>query len=101
MRGWRCSASSCRDWGCTAGSRRRCHCTGAGAGLAGLDRINQRAVATRLRQIEITRHTLDCDASQIVAEKDAAQFTYKGEQGYMPMIGHLAEAGVVNCAASF
>jgi len=69
--------------------------TGAGAGLAGLDRLNQRAVATRLRQIEITRHTLDCDASQIVAEKDAAQFTYKGEQGYMPMIGHLAEAGVV------
>lgn len=69
--------------------------TGAGAGLAGLDRINQRTVATRLRQIGITRHTLDCDASQIVAEKEAAQFTYKGEQGYMPMIGHLAEAGVV------
>lgn len=69
--------------------------TGAGAGLAGLDRINQRTVATRLRQLEITRHTLDCDASQIVAEKEAAQFTYQGEQGYMPMIGHLAEAGVV------
>lgn len=69
--------------------------TGADAGLAGLDRINQRAVATRLRQIGITRHTLDCDASQIVAEKEAAQFTYKGEQGYMPMIGHLAEAGAV------
>ena len=69
--------------------------TGTGAGLAGLDRINRRTVATRLRQIEITRHTLDGDASQIVAEKCAAQFTYKGEQGYMPMIGHLAEAGVV------
>lgn len=69
--------------------------TGAGAGLGGLDRINQRTVATRLRQIGITRHTLDCDASQIVAEKQSAQFTYKGEQGYMPMIGHLAEAGVV------
>lgn len=69
--------------------------TGAGAGFAGLDRINRRTVATRLRQTKITRHTLDCDASQIVAEKSAAQFTYKGEQGYMPMIGHLAEAGVV------
>lgn len=69
--------------------------TGAGEGLAGLDRINQRAVATRLRQLGITRHTLDCDASQIVAEKAAAEFTYKGEQGYMPMIGHLAETGVV------
>ena len=69
--------------------------TGAGSGLAGLDRINRRTVATRLRQTGITRHTLDCDASQIVAEKEAAQFTYKGEQGYMPMIGHLAEAGVI------
>lgn len=69
--------------------------TGAGAGLAGLDRINRRTVATRLGQLEITRHTLDCDASQIVAEKQAAQFTYQGEQGYMPMIGHLAEAGMV------
>jgi hypothetical protein len=69
--------------------------TGAGAGLDGLDRINRRAVATKLRQTKITRHTLDGDASQIVAEKSAAQFTYKGEQGYMPMIGHLAEAGVV------
>lgn len=69
--------------------------TGEGAGLAGLGRINQRIVATRLRQTGITAHTLDGDASQIVAEKEAAQFTYKGEQGYMPMIGHLAEAGVV------
>lgn len=69
--------------------------TGTGPGLAGLDRVNQRTVATRLRQTDITRHTLDCDASQIVAEKETAQFTYKGEQGYMPMIGHLAEASVI------
>lgn len=69
--------------------------TGAGSGLNGLGRINQRACARRIRQIGITAHTLDGDASQIVAEKEAAHFTYKGEQGYMPMIGHLAEAGVV------
>ena len=69
--------------------------TGSGSGLAGLSRINQRTIATRLRQSSITRHTLDCDASQIVAEKEAAHTTYKGEQGYMPMIGHLAEAGVI------
>ena len=69
--------------------------TGVGAGLDGLDRINRRAVATRIRQIGIQAHTLDGDASQIVAEKEAAQYTYKSEQGYMPMIGHLAEAGVV------
>ena len=69
--------------------------TGTSTGLDGLDRINRRAVATRIRQIGIKAHTLDGDASQIVAEKEAAHFTYKGEQGYMPMIGHLAEAGVV------
>ena len=69
--------------------------TGAGEGLVGLDRINRRVTATRIRQTGITAHTLDGDASQIVAEKEAAQFTYKGEQGYMPMLGHLAEAGVV------
>ena len=55
--------------------------TGAGIGMTGLDRIKQRTVATRLRQMKITRHTLDCDASQIVDEKYAAEITYKGEQG--------------------
>lgn len=69
--------------------------TGAGLGFAGLGRINQRIVAAKLRHSDTTQHTLDCDASQIVAEKEAAQTTYKGEQGYMPMIGHLAEAGVI------
>lgn len=68
---------------------------GEEVGLAGLSRINQRIAATRIRQSGIVAHTLDGDASQIVAEKEAAQFTYKGEQGYMPMIGHLAEAGVI------
>jgi len=68
---------------------------GAGDGMAGLSRLNQRVVATRIRQTGITTHTLDGDASQVVAEKKTAHFTYQGEQGYMPMIGHLAEAGVV------
>ena len=68
---------------------------GEEAGLAGLSRINQWLVATRIKQSGLTAHTLDADASQIVAEKEAAHFTYKGEQGYMPMIGHLAEAGIV------
>lgn len=69
--------------------------TGAGDGLAGLAQINQHIVAEQLKQTGRCQHTLDGDASQIVAEKQGAEFTYKGEQGYMPMIGHLAEAGVV------
>ena len=68
---------------------------GGGAGLSGLDRVNRRIVAHRLRNLGRTAHTLDIDATQIVAEKRDAAWTYKGERGYMPMVGHLAEAGVV------
>jgi len=68
---------------------------GSGPGLKGLGQVNQRVVAQRLNQMGSTEHTLDIDASQIVAEKEGAKFTYKGEQGYMPMVGHLAEAEVV------
>ena len=69
--------------------------TGEEEGLAGLDRVNRRIVAQRLRKLGRTAHTLDIDATQIVAEKRDAAWTYKGERGYMPMVGHLAEAGVV------
>ncbi len=40
-------------------------------------------------------YTLDIDATQIVAEKRAAKYTCKGERGYMPLVGHLAENGLV------
>ncbi len=69
--------------------------SGAGEGLAGLDRMNQQLVERRLRKFGRSAHTLDIDATQIVAEKRDAAWTYKGERGYMPMVGHLAEAGVV------
>jgi len=86
MRGSRSLVSSC-DW------LRR---IGAGEGLAALSRVNQRIVALRLRQIGITEHTLDADASQIIAEKAKARTTYKGERGYMPMIGHLGSHSMLN-----
>jgi hypothetical protein len=73
--------------------------TGTRTGLDGLGRINRRAVATRIRQIGIQAHTLDGDASQIVAEKEAAHVTYKGEQGDMPMIGHLSARTASTSAA--
>ena len=69
--------------------------TGEGEGLAGLDRVNQRVVERRLRKFGRTAHTLDIDATQIIAEKRGTAWTYKGERGYLPMVGHLAEAGVV------
>lgn len=68
---------------------------GAGEGLAGLNRVQRRPLRKLLKQEKRIAHTLDLDATQIVAEKRSAQWTYKGEKGYMPMVGHLAESGLV------
>ena len=39
-----------------------------------------------------TKHiTLDIDASEIISHKKEAKKTYKFNQGYMPMVGHIAE----------
>ena len=32
--------------------------------------------------------TLDIDASEVIANKADTQWTYKGNKGYMPMVGH-------------
>jgi hypothetical protein len=48
-----------------------------------------------LRDDERTNFTLDIDATQIVAEKREARYSYKGEKGYMPMVGHIAEKSLV------
>ncbi len=60
-----------------------------------MDRVNRRIVAHRLRKLERRSHTLDIDATLIVAEKRDAAWTYQSERGYMPMVGHLAEVWVV------
>ena len=42
--------------------------------------------------------TLDIDATEIIASKVNAKWTYKSNQGYMPMVGHIAQTGqVVAC----
>lgn len=68
---------------------------GEGAGLAGLADVQRQVLRQALAEGHCTAHTLDIDATQIVAEKQTARWTYKGEQGYMPMVGHLAETGLV------
>jgi hypothetical protein len=40
-------------------------------------------------------YTLDIDATGIEAEKKAAKMTYKGCKGYMPIVGHIAENGLM------
>lgn len=68
---------------------------GAGEGYAALGEVNRRVLHQALRREDQVGYTLDIDATQIVAEKQAAQVTYKGERGYMPILGHLAENGLV------
>lgn len=39
--------------------------------------------------------TLDIDATEIVAHKAEAQWTYNKNKGFMPMVGHMAETGQI------
>src|ERR1035437_2505860 len=64
-------------------------------GLTALQRVNRGVFRRLLRRDERTGYTLDIDATQIVAEKREAHYTYKGEKGYMPMVGHIAELSLV------
>ncbi len=68
---------------------------GTPQGLAGLAAVNRHHIRRALNRDTTTAYTLDIDATQIVAEKREAKWTYKGERGYMPMVGHLAENGMV------
>ena len=68
---------------------------GANTGLEGLGKVNRRALKRGLKYDGQKAYTLDIDATGIEAEKDSAKMTYKGYTGYMPMVGHLAENGLV------
>ena len=52
-------------------------------------------VEDSLKKEKIKDYTLDIDATAILAEKKEAEMTYKGFRGYMPIVGHLAENGLV------
>ena len=80
------SSDATGDW-----SRRM----GAGPGLEGLAAVSRKVLARGLKDDPRSEFTLDIDATQIVAEKKDAKRTYKGERGYMPIVGHLAENGMV------
>lgn len=68
---------------------------GDGNGLPGLGAVHRQLIRRVLKSDDLKDYTLDIDATQIVAEKQAAKWTYKGERGYMPIVGHLAENGLV------
>lgn len=60
-----------------------------------MDALRRKLIARALEQGKAdAAYTLDIDATQIVAEKYDAKVTYKGQRGYMPIVGHLAENGL-------
>ena len=73
----------------------------SGTGLSALESVLDRVLVVLGKTIRKRRKkaglppvrevTLDIDASQIVAEKTLARWTYKGEKGYMPLVGHVPE----------
>lgn len=64
--------------------------------FSGWKAVNRRILAAALQRKKSI--TLDIDATEIIANKRGAQWTYKKNRGYMPMVGHIAETGqVVAC----
>ena len=68
---------------------------GGRKGLEGLQRVNRRLLKRGMKYDGIKGYSLDIDATGIMAEKEEAKMSYKGFKGYMPMVGHLAENGMV------
>jgi len=68
---------------------------GRSRGLSGLGKVNESLVACGLASEDGTDYTLDQDATVIFGEKEKAEMSYKGVKGYCPLVGHLAENGLV------
>ena len=68
---------------------------GEDRGLEGLAAVQRRFLKRALKYDETKGYTLDIDATGIEAQKESAVMTYKGFTGYMPIVGTLAENGLV------
>lgn len=68
---------------------------GVNGGLSDLEKVEQALIKQGMKKDGIKEYSLDIDATGIEAEKESARMTYKGFKGYMPIVGHLAENGLV------
>lgn len=59
--------------------------------LMGLKRIHKNFSRRILKRAKEEEFTLDIDATEIEANKWEAEYTYKGQKGYMPIMGFLVE----------
>ncbi len=63
--------------------------------LSGLEKTNRKLLKRALEYDDRKNYTLNIDVTVIEAEKESAKPTYKGSKGYAPIIGHLAENGLI------
>ncbi len=62
----------------------------------GMKNINRKYLKRFLKSIKNEELILDIDATFIEAHKNTAKYSYKGEPGYMPMIGHINNGYVID-----
>lgn len=63
----------------------------SGKKIRGLQKIHKKLSGKVIVRAKEKEFTLDIDATEIVAEKYEAKMDYKGNKGYMPMLGFIAE----------
>jgi len=56
-------------------------------------KVNKTLLQSALQRCK--KVTLDIDATEIIAHKAGAQWTYNKNKGFMPMVGHIAEVGQI------
>ncbi len=61
--------------------------------IKALQKVNKTVLKATLNHCK--NITLDIDASEVIANKADAQWTYKKHKGYMPIIGHTAQTGQI------
>ena len=62
-------------------------------GLQALKKVNKHLLKAALHKRKGV--TLDIDATEIVSQKAEVKWTYNKNPGYMPMVGHIGEVGMV------
>lgn len=65
----------------------------SGIGLKALKKINQHLLKAALHKRKGI--TLDIDATEVISQKADVKWTYNKNPGYMPMVGHISEVGMV------
>jgi len=65
-------------------------------GEASIRNINKKYLKRFLKSIKNEELILDIDATFIEAHKNTAKYSYKGEPGYMPMVGHINNGYVID-----